>query len=169
MEAGHFRVLGSWSLELKEFDVLYLPKIAIKGQAMIDFLVGFTLESQPLAAVDPPRAKWMWTIDMNGSSKKMANCAVIILTSPKGLEVEYALHFDFMVTNNETAYESLLAGLNIVAMMGASRVYVKSDSQLVVNQVSKSYLVKEERMKQYLAQVEELRKIFKEFTTTHAM
>lgn len=162
-------MLGSWSLELKEFDVLYLPRIAIKGQAMIDFLVGFTLDSQPLATVDPPQAERMWTIDMNGSSNKMANFAIIILTSPKGLEVEYALRFDFMVTNNERAYEALLAGLNIVAMLGASRVYVKSDSQLVVNQVSRSYLVKEERMKQYLAQVEELWKIFKEFITTHAM
>ena len=31
-----------WALELEEFEVIYRPRTAIKGQALADFLVKFT-------------------------------------------------------------------------------------------------------------------------------
>ena len=34
--------LVKWALELEEFEVVYRPRIAIKDQALADFLVEFT-------------------------------------------------------------------------------------------------------------------------------
>ena len=43
-----------WALELEEFEVIYQPRTAIKGQALADFLVEFTYpeeteQAEPIA------------------------------------------------------------------------------------------------------------------------
>lgn len=38
----------------------------------------------------------------------------------------------FKVTNNEAEYEALLAGLTIAISLGATKVEVKADSQVVI-------------------------------------
>ena len=61
--------------------------------------------------------------------------ARIILTTPKGIHLEYALRFGFQASNNEAEYEALLVGLQLATSMGAQQVQVYSDSQLITNQV----------------------------------
>ena len=34
--------MALWAIELSEFDIQYHPRTAIKGQAVIDFIVEFT-------------------------------------------------------------------------------------------------------------------------------
>lgn len=41
----------------------------------------------------------------------------------------------FKVTNNEAEYKSLLARMLVVKLLGSKEVEVKTDSQVVVNQV----------------------------------
>ena len=55
---------------------------------------------------------------MDESSTPSASGAGIILTSPKGEEVEYALHFAFSASNNEVEYEALLTDLKLAAELG---------------------------------------------------
>ena len=38
--------------------------------------------------------------------------AGLILTSPEGIDLEYALRFGFQASNNEAEYEAVIAGLN---------------------------------------------------------
>lgn len=76
-----------------------------------------------------------------------------MLASSDGLEVEYALRFNFKATKYETKYEALLVGLSIETILRANGVIVRCDSQLVLSQVSGDNTAKKERMKQYLAQV----------------
>ena len=40
-------------LELKEFEVLYKPRTAIKGQALADFLAEFTYPEDPAEELTP--------------------------------------------------------------------------------------------------------------------
>ena len=42
-----------WALELEEFEVLYKPGTAIKGQALVDFLVEFTYSENPAEEIIP--------------------------------------------------------------------------------------------------------------------
>ena len=42
-----------WALKLEEFEVLYKPRIAIKGQALADFLAKLTYPEDPTEEVTP--------------------------------------------------------------------------------------------------------------------
>ena len=60
---------------------------------------------------------------------------------------------DFPTTNNEAEYEALIAGLDLTKAVGAARVIIHCNSQVVTNQVKGDYECKGERMKEYLEQV----------------
>ena len=60
---------------------------------------------------------------------------------------------DFPITNNESEYEALIAGLDLAKAAGAARVVIYCDYQVITNQVNGDYECKGERMKKYLDQV----------------
>ena len=60
---------------------------------------------------------------------------------------------DFLATNNESEYEALIAGLDLAKAVGAAKVVIHCDSQVITNQVNGDYECKGERMKRYLDQV----------------
>ena len=43
------------------------------------------------------------------------------------------VHLDFPTTNNETEYETLVAGLDLAKVVGATSVVVYYDSQVVTS------------------------------------
>ncbi|XP_058217410.1 uncharacterized protein LOC131328484 [Rhododendron vialii] len=92
-------------------------------------------------------------IKVDGSITKDASGAGLILTSPKGQRLSYALRFEFKTTNNEAEYEAQVVGLELASAVGASHVLAKSDLQLVVGQVLREYTVKEEIMQKYVDKV----------------
>ncbi|XP_071921925.1 uncharacterized protein [Coffea arabica] len=104
-----------------------------------------------------------WTLFVDGSSSKEGCGAGLLLTSPMGEELAYALRFDFRVSNNESEYEALIAGMIIARKLGAEAIKVHSDSQLIVNQVLGNYEVKEEPLRRYVTKVHELKAQFKLF------
>lgn len=66
------------------------------------------------------------------------------------------MHLGFRASNNEFEYKALLAGLKLAAVMGAKRLHIYSDSQLVVKQVKNEYQAKDPRMQAYLMKVRRL-------------
>lgn len=40
--------------------------------------------------------------------------AGVILISPEGVEISYAIRFKFITTNNQAKYEAFIAGLKLV-------------------------------------------------------
>ena len=71
-----------------------------------------------------------------------------------GCECFYIFRFGFPVFNNETEYEVLIANLWLAQELGAHRILVYSDSQLVIQQVAGQYEGKDESMKKYLSRVQ---------------
>ena len=63
--------------------------------------------------------------------------AGVVLISPDGSRLCYAIHLHFSASNNTTEYEALINGLHIAIELGATRLYVRGDSELVVDQVMK--------------------------------
>ena len=53
------------------------------------------------------------------SSNKQGSGAGIILTTPEGIQLEYALRFGFQASNNEAEYGTLLVRLQLATSMGA--------------------------------------------------
>nr|XP_027122086.1 uncharacterized protein LOC113739037 [Coffea arabica] len=157
--------ITKWAVELAEHDLSYRPRTAIKAQALADFLTeGANLNLTELAPTltDTP-VEEPWVLFVDGASSKEGSGAGLLLTSPTGEELTYALRFDFPASNNEAEYEALLTGLRIAHQMGITTIKVQSDSQLVVLQVRGEYEAKNEVMKKYLAKVREVVALFGTF------
>ena len=97
---------------------------------------------------------------MDEAANPQGSGASLILTSPNGIDVEYAHRFSFQASNNEAEYEVVIVGLNLAHSMEADQLEVSSDSQLVVKQIEDSYEAKGKKMILYLSKVRELLKKF---------
>ena len=97
---------------------------------------------------------------MDEAANAQGSSASLILTSPNGIDVEYALRFSFQASNNEAEYEVVIVGLNLAHSMEADQLEVSTDSQLVVKQIEDSYEARGEKMMLYLRKVRELLKKF---------
>ena len=61
-----------------------------------------------------------------------------------------------MASNNVTEYEALINGLRIAIELGVTRLYVRGDSELVVDQVIKESSCKSPLMAAYYQEVRKL-------------
>ncbi|XP_027158174.1 uncharacterized protein LOC113780841 [Coffea eugenioides] len=157
--------LTKWAVELGEYDLSYEPRTAIKTQILADFLAELTFtegreSTSALAEVSTPR---LWMLYVDGSSNGDRSGAGLLLKGPQGEVCSYALRFDFPATNNEAEYEALIAGLQLARRLGAQRIHVRSDSQLVICQVLGEYEPKDETMRRYLSKVHQLTAYFESF------
>ena len=116
-----------WVVELSEFDIRYKLKTAIKGQVLVDFVMEFTsakLTKNTQTMTDLP----IWRHSVDGAANAQGSGAGLILTSPEGIDIEYALRFGFQASKNEAEYEAVIAGLNLAHSMEVDRLEVGSDS-----------------------------------------
>ena len=72
------------------------------------------------------------------------------------------MRLQYPMTNNEAEYETLLTGLRIAKVLGATMLRVQSDSQLTVGQVNDEYEAKEDRITKYLSLVKNIMRWFDE-------
>ncbi|XP_070019486.1 uncharacterized protein [Nicotiana sylvestris] len=83
----------------------------------------------------------------------------IVLVPPTGDTIRQTIKCH-SITNNEVEYEAMSAGLELARELGIYQIIIKSDSQLMVNQMVGTYTTREARMQQYLEKVRELIKQF---------
>ena len=127
--------LIKWVIELDEFDIIYKPRTAVKGQVFADFIVEFTpsnIPTQPTKVTKMAPDLPIWRLSIDGAANFQGSDASLILTSPDGIDVEYVLRFGFQASNNEAEYEDVIARLNLAHSMEADQLEICSDSQLVV-------------------------------------
>ena len=146
--------LIQWAVELSEFDIRYLPRHAIKAQALVDFIVEFTPNH------DETEDSKRWVVHVDGSSTRHAGGIDVVLQSPKGDKLKHKVRLQYQATNNEVEWEALLKGLELAKSVDAKSILVLGDSQLIMGQVNGMYKVKEERMRKYLSRVMRLIKRF---------
>ena len=147
--------LMTWAIELSEFDIRYKPKTVIKGQVLADFVMEFT-SAKPAQNAQAMNDLSIWKLSVDGASNAQGSGAGLILTSPIGIDIEYALRFGFQASNNEAEYEAVIVGLNLVHSLEVDQLEVCSDSQLVVRQIEDTYEAKSGRMILYLQKVRDL-------------
>ena len=73
----------------------------------------------------------------------------VVLISLDRSRLCYAIRLYFSASNNAMEYEALINGLCIAIELGATRLYVRSDSELVVDQVMKESSCKSPLMLAY--------------------
>ncbi|XP_075640160.1 uncharacterized protein LOC142611893 [Castanea sativa] len=135
-----------WAVELSQFDIEYLPRTAIKAQALADFIAEFTLNDDD----NREDALEQWTIQTDGSPAQKRGGVGIVITTPDGEKLRYGVRLKFPATKNEAEYEGILTGLRLGKAIRAKNLVVQSDSKLVIAQIREEYEAKEERMQKYL-------------------
>nr|GEU82994.1 hypothetical protein [Tanacetum cinerariifolium] len=131
---GASRRLAKWAIKLGAYGITYVPRVAVKGQVLADFLAETPpkINATPEVASTPrmedvlessnarenptpgPRA---WRLYIDGASNNEGSEAGLILIATYDMEYSYALHLNFSNSNNEAEYEALLAGLRIAMKM----------------------------------------------------
>ena len=125
--------ISKWALELMGHDIRYIPRTAIKSQALVDFVAEWTEVQLPT----PDITHEYWTMYFDGSVMAPGSRAKVVLISRDRSRLCYAIRLYFSASNNATEYEALINGLRIAIELGVTWLYVRCDSELVIDQVMK--------------------------------
>ena len=104
-----------------EFDIKFIPRTTIKGQALVDFVTEFTYPTKVLSgAINTPSMSMerkkddkptnpsnVWSLRIDGFSNVNGSGVGVILEIPRGVKISYALRLEFPTLNNEAEYEPL--------------------------------------------------------------
>jgi len=127
-----------------------------------DFIVEMTFP-------DEENEEGIWTIFVDGSSNSKESGAGLIIENNDGIVIELSLGLSFAMTNNTTKCEAFLAGLRVAMDMGAKRIKICTDSQLVASQVSGEFQVREEHLQEYVLLVQAKIKEFDSIKVVHVL
>ena len=97
---------------------------------------------------------------MNGSSTRQGSGIGILLISPREDKLQLSVRMNYRATNNEAEYKALIAGLQAAQHVGASRVYIYSDSQLAAQQLSGNFKINNDRLRLYAEAFDKLKAQF---------
>ncbi|XP_070026373.1 uncharacterized protein [Nicotiana sylvestris] len=130
--------LSKWAIELSECDIAYQRRTAIKLQVLADFVADFSRRIVPEAEkelqVFTGSNPDTWTLFTDSSSNVKGAGLGIVLILPSGETIRQAIKCH-LITNNEAEYEAVITGLELARELGIEQIIIKSDSQLVVNQM----------------------------------
>ena len=127
-----------WAVELSKFDIQYEPRGSIKDQVYTNIMVELSSKDSQL---DPNNFQCVISVDW--SSNQQGSGAGVILEGRNGLLIKQALKFAFKTSNDQVEYESLIARMLLAKELRAQRLLVKSDSLLVIEQVTGQYQAKD--------------------------
>ena len=88
---------------MSQFDINFRPRVAIKGQALVDFIAEFTYDvNLPTEEVEKPALDLsrLWKLYVDDSSNESGAGAGLMLFSLEGHNIYCALRFGFLTSNN---------------------------------------------------------------------
>ncbi|KAK1427879.1 hypothetical protein QVD17_16586 [Tagetes erecta] len=159
--------LVKWAIELGPFEIEFKTRISFKGRVLADFLAEFTDGEESVACDNVASEIGEWVLHTDGASNDEGAGAGLILVSPEGDELTYALKLNFPSSNNEAEYEAFLVGLRLAHKVGAKRLKAHVDSLLIANQISGEYEAKDENMAKYLGRAKMLLQSFDIYEVVH--
>ncbi|UQZ87956.1 ribonuclease H [Deltaproteobacteria bacterium Smac51] len=91
-----------------------------------------------------------------------------IIYDPSGdVQAEVSLYLGDRVTNNEAEYQGLLEGLKKALELGAEKLRIRMDSELIVRQILGIYKVKNARLAVLFQEAKDLLAKFSEYDIAH--
>ncbi|XP_066318096.1 uncharacterized protein [Miscanthus floridulus] len=108
--------ISKWALKLMDHDIWYIPPIAIKSQALMDFVAEWT----EVQLSTPDVTYEYWTMYFDRSVMAPDSGAGVVLISPSRSRIRYAICLHFLASNNAVEYEALINGLCITIELGAT-------------------------------------------------
>ncbi|GMP98136.1 hypothetical protein CsSME_00046136 [Camellia sinensis var. sinensis] len=111
----------------------------------------------------------LWAIYFDGAANQYGYGISVLLIAPDESHISLAFKLWFKVSNNEVEYEACIVGLKAALELGAIRLDVIEDSNLVVFQANGDWKVKEEKMKVYHQTMDILIPRFEKLMFTHLL
>jgi hypothetical protein len=105
--------VGKWTYGLVEYDLVYESLKSIKGQIVADFIIEHRVDREHdldvgLILLTP------WKLYFDGLACSDGQGVVIVFISPNGACFEMTSRLEYFCTNNQTEYDALLFGLEIL-------------------------------------------------------
>jgi hypothetical protein len=147
--------IAQWVVEIGQYDVEFVPRWAIKSQALTYFIMEWT---ESLWGIDELPNHWMMYFDGSYTLKGVG--AGVVLIPSEGDILKYDIQLELLATNNITEYEGLVTGLRLAKDLGIWWLLIRGDSQLVAKQDQKEYDCNNDKMAGYLAEVHRMEKFF---------
>jgi hypothetical protein len=150
--------IARWQVLLSEFDILFVARKAIKGQAIADYLANYPFEQRELMDSEFPDEDMMttdedchcrWKLYFDGAVNAIGNEIGIVLVSPKGQQTPIAVKLGFDCTSNMTEYEACIVGLQAALEFGAHELEVFGDSLLIVLQTNGEWQARDPKLIPY--------------------
>ena len=150
--------ITKWQVLLSEFDILYVSQKAIKGRAIVDFLVERANEEYEPMSFDFPNENLMavlqieeeelpeedgWKMYFDGASNALRCGVRAVLISPKGNHCPFTTKLSFECTNNVAEYETCVLGLQVVIEKRIKSLKVYGDSALIICQLNGEWETKD--------------------------
>jgi ribonuclease HI len=135
----------------------------MKAQVLADFLVEINTSTPNIQGIKQER----WVVYVDGASSVKGADIGVTMVSPKGDVLNYALQLLLTTSNNTAKYEAMLAGLRLAKVVGARQVLLYNDSQLAVNQISRLYEVRDQKLEKYLEELPRLSNEFEHIEILH--
>jgi ribonuclease HI len=152
-------------VELGALSIDFNPRIAIKSQALVDYMAEWR-GNQVSAPANMPEH---WLMYFDGSLKFGGGGTGALFISPRGEQLKYGLQILFVVSNNEAEYEVLLHGLRLVISLDIKRLLVYGDSLLAVQQVNKEWNINEDTINAYVMEIHNLENKFSGLEIIHVV
>jgi ribonuclease HI len=105
----------------------------------------------------------LWNMNFDGAASKEGDGAGVWIIPPKSGSKLFSYKFSFDCTNNMVEYEALILGLKTLKDLGAKRIVVHGDFELIINQVKGIYQSKDPRMRAYINMVLDVLENFTEY------
>uniref|UniRef100_A0A2N9FMN2 RNase H type-1 domain-containing protein n=1 Tax=Fagus sylvatica TaxID=28930 RepID=A0A2N9FMN2_FAGSY len=168
--------IARWQVLLSEFDILFVARKAIKGQAIADYLADYPSEQLELMDSEFPDEDVMavdednhgrWKLYFDGAANAVGSGIGAVLISPKGQQTPIAVKLGFDCTNNMTEYEACIVGLQAALEFGAYELEVFGDSLLIVSQTNGEWQARDPKLIPYQRYISRLVPKFKYITFTY--
>ncbi|XP_031392283.1 uncharacterized protein LOC116204334, partial [Punica granatum] len=171
------RNIAKWRCQLTEYDIEYVPRTSVKGQAIADHLAEFPIEDdtpinsdfpdEGILRVDEEEDGTVWKMYFDGAVNSTGSGIGAVLISPDGRYYPIAAKVNFLCTNNVAEYEACILGLQAAIDFKVKELEVFGDSMLTIFQTLGQWKTKDAKLVPYHEYLEELAENFKKISFTY--
>ncbi|PKI76189.1 hypothetical protein CRG98_003416, partial [Punica granatum] len=169
--------ISKWRCQLTEYDIEYVPRTSVKGQAIADHLAEFPIEDdtpinsdfpdEEIIQVDSEENKFAWKMYLNGAVNSTGSGIGAVLISPDGRYYPIAAKVDFPCTNNVAEYEACILGMQAAIDFKVKELEVFGDSMLIIFQTLGQWKTKDAKLVPYHEYLEKLEENFEKISFTY--
>ncbi|PKI67552.1 hypothetical protein CRG98_012136 [Punica granatum] len=171
------RNIAKWRCQLTEYDIEYVSRTSVKGQAIADHLAEFPIvddtpinvdfSDEGILQMNDEEETPGWKMYFDGAVNSIGSGIGAVLISPEGRHLPVAAKIDFPCTNNIAEYEACILGLQAAIDLKVKELEVFGDSMLTIFQTLKQWKTKDPKLVPYHEYLEELTENFEDISFTY--